>query len=142
MRRTASAIPTSGPDPSLVALTSQPVPILTVLARPDPERIGARVSLIELRTGRALELSRSTPHVSRPGSREISSLAEPALSRTPIGLCAGSSPGSVRLIRGASMMTVKVDGTSLCGQIEISSTQIAKGTVLELAGRVALLLHH
>jgi two-component system, NtrC family, nitrogen regulation response regulator GlnG len=142
MRRTASAIPTSEHDPSLVALTSPPVPILTVLAHPDPERLGARVSLIELRAGRALELSRSTPRFSRPGSRELSCLAEPALSRTPLGLCAGSSPGSVRLLRGASTMAVKVDGVALRRQLEISATQIAKGAVLLLAGRVALLLHH
>ena len=112
------------------------VPALTILAHPDSWRTGERVLLPALVSGRPVELSRLTPLFGAPCGGELRPLADPHLSRKPIHLAPGDSPGAVRI---AGEGNLAVLGVSSPGQI--SFVAVERGTVLVWAERVALLLH-
>ena len=73
------------------------VPALTVLAHPDLRRVGERVLLPALASGRTVPLSRLSPLFAQPGDEAARPLADPHLSRRPFHLAPGESPGSVRI---------------------------------------------
>src|SRR5215510_11897378 len=85
----------SAPRPR--ALPDLRVPALTLLAHPDLRRVGERVLLPGLGSGRAVPLSRRTPLFAPPGGGAERPLADAHLSRSPIHLVPGEEPGSVRL---------------------------------------------
>jgi two-component system nitrogen regulation response regulator GlnG len=116
------------------------VPALTLLAHPDPARVGERTVLAALAAGREMLLSRSQPGFAPPGETTSRGLSDPWLSRTPLCLRAGEA-GGVRLVLGESPLQVVADGVPVSGTREIPGTEVERGVVLELAGRVALLLH-
>src|SRR5690242_13363822 len=120
----------------------RPVPrvvALTILAHPDPGRVGERILLPALTSGRAVELSRLSPRFAQPGGGTARPLADPHLSRNPIRLEAGSGPGSVRIQAEAGGSSWEILGFP--SPVEISVAGLERGAVLTLAGRVALLLH-
>jgi two-component system, NtrC family, nitrogen regulation response regulator GlnG len=120
----------------------RPVPrmvALTILAHPDPRRVGERVLLPALTSGRTVQLSRLAPLFAHPGDGMTRPLADPHLSRNPIHLAAGSGPGSVRIAAEAGGSPLEILGSSSPG--EISGAGLERGAVLTLAGRVSLLLH-
>ncbi len=117
------------------------VPALTVLAHPDPGRVGELVTLPELSSGRTVALSRLEPLFGAPGSAEARPLGEPHVSRTPLGLLAGSNPGEIQLERGGSLTPAVLDGEPLIDSWTVAAAELARGVVLELGRYVVLLLH-
>ncbi len=114
------------------------VPALTILAHPNPERVGERVLLPALSSGRAVPLSRLSPLFAQPGDSSARPLADLHLSRTPVHLVPGERPGSVRLLLEAGS---RIELFGACTAAELSAAEIERGSVLLLAHRVALLLH-
>jgi two-component system nitrogen regulation response regulator GlnG len=114
-------------------------PWLTVLWHPAADRIGDTAAL-------PARLSRLEPEFAAPGSSARAPLGDPHLSRTAIALIA--QPGGAGGIAGVridapEIAELVVDGApaGAAGAIEVPAAALARGVVLELAGRVALLLH-
>ncbi len=122
---------------------AQPLlPALTILAHPDLERIGDRVLLGELISGREVLLSREQPRFTPPGrAAGGTALGDRALSRRPLRLEAAAS-GGIRLHLDDSRTRVVVDGIPAAGSHTIPGPSLDQGVVLELSRRIVLLLHH
>ena len=114
---------------------------MTLLAHPNVRRVGARVVLPALVSGRAVELSRRHPEFVQPGGLEPRPLADPHLSRKPLRLVPGPQPGAVRLVRDGFHGDVVADGVPMGAEHTLHADDVERGVVLLLAGRVALLLH-
>ncbi|XXF81612.1 sigma-54 dependent transcriptional regulator [Myxococcaceae bacterium GXIMD 01537] len=123
------------------ALPSRPVPVLTVLAHPMPQRVGERLRLEALSQGRQVALARNAPDFTRPGSVLAQPLGDPFLSRKPLLFEPGSA-GSVRVGSGEDGTRVRIAGEPLHGSREFGPGALAVGVPLVLAERVVLLLHH
>jgi two-component system, NtrC family, nitrogen regulation response regulator GlnG len=106
-------------------------PWLTVLWHPAREMIGRGAAL-------PARLSRLEPELAVPGSSARAPLGDPHLSRTAIALTA--LPGGGVRIDAPAIAELVVDGAP-AGAVELAAAALARGAVLELAGRVALLLH-
>jgi len=117
------------------------LPGLTILAHPDPGRVGERVALQGVASGRSDALSRGEPGFAPPGGTRVRPLADPYLSRQPLVVEPGRAAGSLRLLRGACPITVDLDGAPLAAEREVDAEALARGVVLMLAERVVLLLH-
>ena len=122
------------------ALSQLEVPALTILAHPDPRRIGELVTLPELSAGESVQLSRRVPLFAPPGKDGARSLGDPQVSRTPLRLVSGSER-SVALERAGSPTPVLLDGEPLDERRSIDAAQLARGAVLALGRNVAVLLH-
>src|SRR5262245_16270513 len=116
------------------------VPTLTVLCHPDLARVGDRAPLPELARGGAASLSRQEPSFAPPGAASGPPLGDLHLSRKPLRL-APAAGGGVVLGLGESRTRVAVDGEPLAAERTLSAAEVARGVVLELAGRIVLLLH-
>jgi len=115
------------------------VPALTVLAHPDLRRVGERVLLPALGSGRAVALSRLAPLFAQPGEEQARPLADSHLSRSPIYLAPGEGPGSIRLVVENGGWRIQRFGAPAEGEIPASALE--RGVAILLAERVALLLH-
>ena len=127
-------------NPTLDAQTLQPsgtrrragpttVTRLVILAHPTPARVGACCAVTE-----AVEISRISPHFD-----DDQPLRDRFISRAPLRLNAAGAVGwtlSARETRTA----VVVDGVAVAGAITLSPERLEAGVVIELGGRVALLL--
>jgi two-component system, NtrC family, nitrogen regulation response regulator GlnG len=133
---------TEATAPRPVELQELRVPALTILAHPDLRRVGEKVLLPALTSGRGVPLSRLTPLFAPPDSSRERPLADSYLSRSPIQmipeLVPGGGLGSVRLVPENGARRFDVLGAS---SGEISATRLLRGAVIVLADRVALLLH-
>jgi two-component system, NtrC family, nitrogen regulation response regulator GlnG len=117
-----------------------PVPCLTLVAHPNVARSAEQLFLHALRVGRGVELSRSAPDFTRPGSALGLPLGDVYVSRQPIRFRPAAG-GGVLLEAGAGSTRVTVDGEVVRGEREFGLAELARGVPLELADRVALLLH-
>ncbi|HYG63284.1 MAG TPA: sigma 54-interacting transcriptional regulator [Thermoanaerobaculia bacterium] len=117
------------------------VPGLTLVAHPDVRRVGERVALPEISSGRAVELSRLVPLFSPPDGGAPEPLADLHLSRNPLLLGPGTEPGSVLLRRGGAPTSLEVDGRPVGSEHLCSAADVERGAVLLLAERIVLLLH-
>jgi two-component system nitrogen regulation response regulator GlnG len=117
-----------------------PIPALTVISHPMPERVGDRLLLSVVAAGGQVPISRNAPDFVRPGEVLGVPLSDPGLSRKPWLLGPGSRPGAVRVDPGESQQVV-IPGEAPLGPWELSPEQVAVGVPLELAERVVLLLH-
>ena len=115
------------------------VPALTVLAHPDPWRVGERVLLPALGSGRTVPLSRLSPLFAQPGDEDARPLADPHLSRRPFYLTPGERPGSIRIATEAGGGRIDLLGALVAD--ELSAAELERGVVALLAERVALLFH-
>jgi two-component system nitrogen regulation response regulator GlnG len=115
------------------------VPALTLLAHPDLRRVGERVLLPGLSSGRPVDLSRREPLFAQPGAGPARPLADLHLSRSPLRLIPGDRAGSVRLVPEGGGCRFDLLGAATPG--ELSAADLERGAVLLLADRVALLLH-
>ncbi|MFY9824442.1 MAG: sigma-54 factor interaction domain-containing protein, partial [Thermoanaerobaculia bacterium] len=125
-----------------VRQTSSPelrIPAFTVLAHPDLRRVGERVLLPALSSGRTVPLSRLSPLFAQPGVADARPLADPYLSRRPFLLMPGERPGSIRLAVESGGGHIELFGAPAEG--EISAAGLERGVAVLLADRVALLLH-
>jgi two-component system nitrogen regulation response regulator GlnG len=116
------------------------LPGLTILYHPDLSRIGERAVLAGLGSDRQESLSRSGPSFAAPRGTALRPLSDPYLSRRPIVLAPGASPGAVRVVCGGTATTVEINGVPVAGEREVSAEEVVRGAVLLLAGRVVLLL--
>src|SRR5262245_60242414 len=116
------------------------VPTLTVLCHPDLDRVGDRAPLPELARGGTAALSRQEPSFAPPGAASGAPLGDLHLSRKPLRL-APAPGGGVVLSLGESRTHVAVDGEPLAADRALSAAEVSRGVVLQLAGRIVLLLH-
>ncbi|MEM7352143.1 MAG: sigma 54-interacting transcriptional regulator [Acidobacteriota bacterium] len=116
------------------------VPALTIVAHPDPRRIGERVLLPELLSGEEVALSRRVPLFAQPGSSVAAPLSDVHLSRRPLALC-GGSPKAWSLERGGCRTPVRINGRSLAESATLAATDLERGVSIELGRRITLLLH-
>lgn len=131
-------------DASTLAAGSREIPVpeprlpaLTILAHPDPRRVGERVLLPGLVSAGHVVLSRLTPRFGPPGGGEARPLADPHLSRMPIELAPAEPPGSLRINDPNGQLEIL--GASAPGRL--AAPEVERGRVLVLAERVVLLLH-
>jgi two-component system, NtrC family, nitrogen regulation response regulator GlnG len=115
------------------------VPALTIVSHPHARRAGERCLLDAVALGGELALSRNAPDFFPPGSALGSPLGDPFISRQPIRFAAGTA-GAIRLTAapGATPVTAEL---AIGDGAELTPDQLANGVVLELAGRVVVLLH-
>ena len=139
---------TTNPPPSSAA--PAPVPVLTILAHPDPSRIGERLVLRPLVIGQEVLLSRAEPVFERiPGAERRFDADRPLggryLSRQPLRLrpADGSeqAPGSLVLDLSTTRTKVEVDGVAVEGEVVLPVERVQAGVVLLLARKIVLLLH-
>jgi two-component system nitrogen regulation response regulator GlnG len=118
----------------------QALPALTVLGHADLSRVGDRAFLSELVRGKDALLSRQEPRFTAPRAFRGEPLADSFLSRRPLRF----SPlpgGGVRLQRDGSPTRLAVDGAPVEESLDVPAAALDDGVVLDLAGRVVLLLH-
>ena len=115
------------------------VPCLTVMLHSDLSRVGERAMLYDLSTADAVSLSRATPlfHTptggpGRPLLDRFLSRRGPILRRAGDGLVLDASEAKIR---------VKVGGLRVRGLRAVQPEELMRGVLIELSGRVALLLH-
>lgn len=106
---------------------------LTVLSHWHPDLIGGWIE-IDVRAG--LALSRAEPNFA---PHDVP-LGDPYLSRRPIRL-SDAGPMGVIIDASDTSTPVQIDGVAVPNRSTISPTRLADGVVVELADRVALLLH-
>jgi two-component system, NtrC family, nitrogen regulation response regulator GlnG len=118
-------------------LAFEPIPTLTLLFHPQALRVGARAFLDPIVRGQEARLSRLEPDFELPGSQ--APLNDPYLSRRPIRFFPVPGGIEIRLDEGHSR--IALNGEPVDGSRVLSPAEVQDGAVLEMAGRVVLLLH-
>jgi two-component system nitrogen regulation response regulator GlnG len=119
------------------------VPALGILYHADLQRVGEQLVLYELRSGGSggeVLVSRTAPDFVARFREAGRPLADRNLSRSPIRLSALAGDG-IRIELGECRTRVAVRGEPLQGGVDLSAGDVRRGVVLELGGRVVLLLH-
>ncbi len=116
------------------------VTALTLLYHPDLARVGERVLLPGLESGRVARVSRNEPAFAPPRGGAASPLSDPYLSRRPL-LLNRPAAGGLRLVAEGTRTAVTADGRPVPTELEIPPAAVERGVVLELADRVVLLVH-
>ena len=132
---------TRKPDGPNFERRQREVPVLTVMGHPELERLGERAWLMELPAGSSVEVCRTTPDFAQPHRVWGRSLEDPYLSREPFFL-RPSQGGGLLLDPGRCPTPITLEGHIVQEEHQISSARLNTGVVIELADRVALLLHH
>jgi two-component system nitrogen regulation response regulator GlnG len=114
------------------------VPALTIVAHPDPGRVGERVLLPALGSGRPVALSRLAPSFGSASGGAPRPLGDPRISRTPIVLSPGEECRAVEISAAAGRELEVLGAGDPAGP---TASELERGVVLLLAERVALLLH-
>ena len=127
---------------SATAVSRHPttVPALTIVYHPALRRIGDRVLLGELATGREARISRTAPRFAPPRQPRGVPLDHPRLSRTPFVL-RPRADGGVLLDPQDSRTRIAADGHLVDRPRVLSPEQLQNGVLLELSDRILLLLH-
>jgi two-component system nitrogen regulation response regulator GlnG len=102
---------------------------LTILAHSDARRIGERVALLALASGREERLSRLEPDFAAPGAPLRRPLADPYLSRRPLCFLPAAA-GAVRLACRDSPSPIVADGEPVHGERAFTEPEIERGVVL------------
>jgi two-component system nitrogen regulation response regulator GlnG len=118
-------------------LAFEPIPTLTILFHPQARRVGARAFLGPIVRGQEARLSRLEPDFEQPGSQ--APLNDPYLSRRPIRFL--PVPGGIEIRQDDGQARIALNGEPFDGSRVLSLAEIREGAVLEMAGRVVLLLH-
>ncbi|HWN66199.1 MAG TPA: sigma 54-interacting transcriptional regulator [Haliangium sp.] len=117
-----------------------PIPALTIIHHPTLRRIGDRALLGELVTGREAKISRHSPRFAPPHQPQGAPLGDDRISRSPFELRL-LGDGSVSLEPGESRTKIVIDDRRVTAPQRFSPAELARGVMLELGDRVALLLH-
>jgi two-component system, NtrC family, nitrogen regulation response regulator GlnG len=120
--------------------SSVAVPALTILFHPEIRRVGDWTALSEVLLGREALVSRSHPEFTSPDRQAGGPLTDRYISRQPIRFQPGPDKGII-LTPGESRTRVEIDGVPVLQSREIPAAEIERGVVLELAGRIVVLLH-
>ncbi|GEN09618.1 hypothetical protein MFU01_46550 [Myxococcus fulvus] len=118
---------------------SHPVAVLTLVAHPHLARVGERLVLEDLLAGQEWVLSRNAPDFTPASSAFGAPLGDPFLSRKPF-LRFNRTDAGIRVSVGPEGKCTS-DGLPLGDAREWSLEEVRAGIPLELAGRLALLLH-
>ena len=114
--------------------------VWTILAHPEPDRVGERAPVPELLTdSSASTLSRSEPIFCGVVDEEYRPLADGHLSRSPLQI--RREDGVISIQRADHGGEIEVDGQVVSGSASFGAERLDFGVVITLAGRVALLLH-
>jgi len=105
------------------------------------QRIGERYRLGELTNGRRVDLSRLSPEFRTCDDRPIGPIDDPYVSRTPVQIVAQADGGVTLIPPSKRASTVLVDGASLRAPLVCGAEALRRGVVIDLAGRVLVLLH-
>lgn len=128
-----------GPKVATVA-TTEAFFAVTLLSHAEPSRIGERAILGELTAGRPALISRLHPYFRWPRTDAAGTpLSDRRLSRDPLRLERDGQ--GLRLFRDHQSQSLELNGEPVGDQVLISKEDLAAGAVLEIGGRVALLLH-
>ncbi|EPX64808.1 hypothetical protein D187_000230 [Cystobacter fuscus DSM 2262] len=128
-----------GHERRAAASADQVVPVLTLLSHPTATRAGERLLLEGIAAGREVALSRNGPNFTRPGETFGQPLSDPFVSRNPLVFSPGEG-GRLRLRVGEGGTRVVADERLVTSR-EFTPEELAAGVLLELSGRVVLLLH-
>jgi DNA-binding NtrC family response regulator len=131
-----------GDSPATASLPRHPttVPALTIVYHPALPRIGDRIILGELATGREARISRDAPRFAPPRQPRGAPLDHPRLSRTPFVLRPRADGGLILDPQG-SRTRITADGDLVDRPRELSPEELQRGVILELSERILLLLH-
>lgn len=127
--------------PLVAGAASERVPALTVLGHAQASRVGERATLLGLRAGERVAVSRIAPSFSQPAGGAPRPLADPFLSRNAL-VSLAHHDGRVRVKRERESAVVRVDGIDLADERGLDADELDRGVVLELGDRSVLLLHH
>ncbi len=120
--------------PPLTRRTSDSVPMLTIVAHPNPERVPS-----ELILDATTEVSRTSPKFTRRTDGQTLPLADRYLSRSPIVF--KPEGDGVWLLPGERRIEVIADGEPVLEPTRFDRGELERGVLLLLHGRIALLLH-
>jgi two-component system nitrogen regulation response regulator GlnG len=112
---------------------------LTILCHADVRRIGDRARLFPIGSKGRIAIHRGAPSFA-PASGEAAPLADRFLSRHPIEIV-GDGKGTVRIMPHPEGSRLVLDEVPVVEACAIPAAALEVGIVLELAERVALLLH-
>ena len=109
---------------------------LTILSHPDQSRVGDLAWVDD-----TCLLSRGEPEFGHPLGGPSCSLGDTHISRTPCTVALVNSGQAVVVLAQQHRSALLVNGQPLTETIRFDSHELDHGVVIELAGRVALLLH-
>ncbi len=118
----------------------KPVPTLTILYHPNPERIGDYALLPQMMQGQAISLSRNTLDFSLYPGAPAHTLNDPYLSRKPLIIEAAGSDYVLKVSEDGSSVRI-AGGQRLKADYCFDQAAIESGITLVIAERVLLLLH-
>ena len=127
------------PRPSAPLRALLRIPALTILHHADRARVGEVARLNELAGDRDVALARSRPLFAAPGGTGGRALFDPYLSDKREVKFSKGPDGSVVVASDGAKLTL--DGEPVSSAVTVPASRLDAGAVLELAGRVALLLH-
>jgi len=112
---------------------------ITIGYHSDWKRIGASAYLEGLDQGKTFNLSRLEPEFGVPHSKQKFCLDDRYISRKPISV--QQMNGRLLITPHAEGTEVRIDGTHIRAPYYVFEEQLKNGVVLELGGRVILVLH-
>jgi two-component system nitrogen regulation response regulator GlnG len=120
--------------PTAMRRTTDVVPMLTIVAHPNPARIPS-----ELQLDATVEVSRVSPPFVQRSDGQALPLADRYLSRSPIVFKPENE--AVWVLPGERRIEVVADGMPLVDPTRFDRAALERGVVLMLHGRIVLLLH-
>src|SRR5690348_9424399 len=120
--------------PPITRRTTDVVPMLTIVAHPNTERVPSSLHLDS-----TIEVSRVSPKFTRRTDGLSLPLADRYLSRSPIVF--KPEGDGVWLLPGERRIEVVADGEPVLEPTRFDRAALERGVVLMLHGRIALLLH-
>jgi two-component system nitrogen regulation response regulator GlnG len=120
--------------PTAMRRTTDVVPMLTIVAHPNPARVPS-----ELQLDATVEISRVSPSFTQRSDGQAWPLADRYLSRSPIVFKPEGE--AVWLLPGERRIEVVVDGKQILEPTRFDHAALERGVLMLLHGRIALLLH-
>ena len=114
-------------------------PCLTILAHPEPIRIGERCMLEDLRVGRSVTVARLQPTFAPPTGGLARPLLDPFMSRS--GITLRPTRDHEAIVLDPCQRDVSVDGEPVLSELRIQRSRLHRGVLLRLSARIALMLH-
>ena len=114
------------------------VPGLTILCHPDHERVGEQ-AVLAAKPGKADPLSRMKPAFTPCRGGRPRGLEDPHVSRRPTWLTP-EPDGAWNVELSAPQIKIEINGEPIRGRRRLTAEEVARGVVLVLSRRVALLL--
>jgi two-component system nitrogen regulation response regulator GlnG len=113
---------------------------LTIVAHPDPKRIGDRFLCRYSGCNERVPITRSSPCFAAPTGGSARALQDPFLSRTPAITMHLRGVTAVALEPGRG--EVHIDGRILKGDSLMNRERLENGVIIRLSSRIALMLHN